>query len=127
MPGGPATAGPSPQTTIMVTPTTCLIDLSLSPLSSRELPQVRAALSRLGIKPQWLHTVEKQSVYFLELRTEMQLADCGEQELAERLARDVWKTIGRYVRIVVMFPEQEQWPGGIEFGEADYTRLLRHR
>lgn len=109
----------------MVSSATCLIDLSISPLSSRELPQVRHALSLGGIKPQWLHTIEKQSVYFLELRTELNTPAEGEEKLAEQLARDVWKAIGRYVRIVVMFPQLEIWPGGMEFGESDYARLLR--
>lgn len=109
----------------MVCPPTCLIDISISPLSTRELPQVQHALSQAGIKPQWIHTVEKQSVFFLELRTELAAPTDGEQQLAERMARDIWKAIGRYVRIVVMFPQLEAWPGGQEFGEADYTRLLR--
>lgn len=109
----------------MVCPPTCLIDVSISPLSTRELPQVRHALSQAGIKPQWLHTMEKQSVYFLELRTELATPADGEEQLAERLARDIWKAIGRYVRIVVMFPQLEAWPGGKEFGESDYARLLR--
>lgn len=109
----------------MVCPPTCLIDLSISPLSSRELPQVRHALSQAGIQAQWLHTIEKQSVFFLELRTELAAPPAGEEQLAERLARDVWTAIGRYVRIVIMFPQLESWPGGKEFGESDYIRLLR--
>lgn len=111
----------------MSSPASCLIDISISPLSSRELPQVRLALGRTGIKPEWLHTLEKQSVFFLELRTEMPWPADGERQLAERLARDIWKTIGRFVRIVVMFPQLEDWPGGLEFGESDYVRLMRQR
>lgn len=79
------------------------------------------------MRPQWLHTVEKQSVYFLELRTELPAPADGEQQLAERTARDIWRAIGRYVRIVTLFPDVEDWPGGIEFGESDYVRIMRRR
>lgn len=103
----------------------CLLDLSVSPLSERELPRVSKTLRDLGIAPQWQHTIEKQAVFFLELRTELNYSDSDERALAERLAIAIWKAIGRFVRIVMMFPQLETWPGGIEFDEHEYTRLLR--
>ena len=104
---------------------TCLLDLSVSPLSERELPKVSRTLRDLGVAPQWQHTIEKQAVFFLELRTELSYMDCNESALAERIAIAIWKSIGRFVRIVVIFPQLETWPGGIEFDEHEYTRLLR--
>lgn len=106
-------------------PPTCLLDLSVSPLSERELPRVSRTLRDLGIAPQWQHTIEKQAVFFLELRTEITYTDNNEQALAERIAVAIWKAIGRFVRIVVIFPQLETWPGGLEFGNHEYTRLLR--
>ena len=105
---------------------TCLLDLSVSPLSERELPKVSRTLRDLGVAPQWQHTIEKQAVFFLELRTEISYSDLNEQALAERIAIAIWKAIGRFVRIVVIFPQLETWPGGLEFDDHEYTRLLRH-
>ena len=105
-------------------PADCHLDISVSPLSPREVAQARDALRACRLLPTSMRTVERFGAFLLETRAEGECAG-QQQRLAETVACAIWRHVGRFVRIVVLYPDSISDPDNYEFGERDYRRLLR--
>ena len=102
-----------------------LIEVSISPISEREMPLLQQAIRTQGLRPLWQHHIERQGVYFYEFRAELHAGESTPGDCFDALAVAIWRSIRRYVRLVMMSPELDSWPGGKEFSEQDYRRLMR--
>lgn len=102
------------------------IYLSISPLGQSELDKALSAIRESWTRPHWIHKIERNNVYLLQVGAEADFCDdVSEQVFAQRLSVAIWKKVGRYVKVVVDAASEDLPADCFELNEIDYRKLMR--
>lgn len=105
------------------------LDVCISPLIAREIPQVVETFTAHWAKPEEVERAKVNSAQALTLSAEHELR-AGERaaDIARTLTYAIWKKLDRYVKVTIEATYLgESQDGHYEFGEVAYTEAFGAR
>jgi hypothetical protein len=105
------------------------VEVTVSPLLVREMPQVIEAFTLQWARPEEIERARNQDAGVLMLSAEGHLR-AGEKpaELARQITFAIWQSLGRYVKVTAETTYLGDPPqSSFEFGEDAYTRAYETR
>jgi hypothetical protein len=105
------------------------LDVCVSPLIAREVPQVVETFTAHWAKPEEVERARVKGAHALTLSAEHELR-AGERadSIARALSYAIWKKLDRYVKITIEATYLSDPPDGhFEYGEAAYTEAYGAR